>query len=198
MSLTYKGEKILNVPNAISFYRLIMFPVILTLALLGYELLFVILFCINLISDMLDGLIARIFNQVTRFGAQLDYLADTGSYILALYGVFTFRWAEIQPHAWFLYIFIAILVISYIVAIIRFGKIPGLHIFSVVSSGYVQGTFFFVLFAWGFIPWFYYIAIGWGILAYIEKTIILLIIDDIKRGIKGLYWLRKKKTEHKS
>jgi cardiolipin synthase (CMP-forming) len=198
MSLTYKGEKILNVPNAISFYRLIMFPVILTLALLGYELLFVILFCINLISDLFDGLIARIFNQVTRFGAQLDYLADTGSYILALYGVFTFRWVEIQPHAWFLYIFIAILIISYIVSLIRFGKIPGLHIFSVVSSGYVQGTFFLVLFAWKFIPWFYYIAIGWGILAYIEKTIILLIIDDIKRGIKGLYWLRKKETEHKS
>lgn len=198
MPLTYKSEKILNVPNAISFYRLIMFPVILTLAILGHETLFVILFCINLISDILDGLIARIFNQVTRFGAQLDYLADTGSYILALYGIFTFRWDEIQPHAWFLYIFIAILVISYIISIIRFGKIPGLHIFSVVSSGYVQGAFFFVLFAWGFIPWFYYIAIGWGILAYIEKTIILLVTDDIKRGIKGLYWLRKKGPRKKS
>ena len=198
MSLIYKGENILNVPNAISFYRLIMFPVILTLALLGYELMFVILFCINLISDMLDGLIARTFNQVTRFGAQLDYLADSGSYILALYGVFTFKWTEIQPHAWLLYIFIAILVISYIVSIIRFGKIPGLHIFSVVSSGYVQGSFFFVLFAWGFIPWFYYIAIGWGILAYIEKTIILLKIDNIKRGVKGLYWLRKEEQKQKS
>ena len=198
MSLIYKGENILNVPNAISFYRLIMFPVILTLALLGYELMFVILFCINLISDLFDGLIARIFNQVTRFGAQLDYLADTGSYILALYGVFTFKWAEIQPHAWFLYIFIAILIISYMVSLIRFGKIPGLHIFSVVSSGYVQGTFFFVLFAWEFIPWFYYIAIGWGILAYIEKTIILLIINDIKRGVKGLYWLIKEEQKQKS
>lgn len=198
MSLTYKGEKILNVPNTISFYRLIMFPVILTLALLGYELLFVILFCINLISDLLDGLTARIFNQVTRFGAQLDYLADTGSYILALYGVFVFKWTDIQPHAWLLYIFIAILVISYIVSVIRFRKIPGLHIFSVVSSGYVQGTFFFVLFAWEFIPWFYYIAIGWGILAYIEKTIILLKIDNIKRGVKGLYWLRKEEQKQKS
>ena len=198
MSLTYKGEKILNVPNTISLYRLIMFPVILTLAILGYELMFVILFCINLISDLFDGLIARIFNQVTRFGAQLDYLADTGSYILALYGVFTFKWAEIQPHAWFLYIFIAILIISYMVSLIRFGKIPGLHIFSVVSSGYVQGTFFFVLFAWEFIPWFYYIAIGWGILAYIEKTIILLIINDIKRGVKGLYWLIKEEQKQKS
>lgn len=191
MQLIYRGEDILNIPNAISFYRLIMFPVVLVLALTGYEQLFVILLCINLISDILDGFLARTLNLVTRFGAALDNLADIGTYILALYGIFAFRWTAIQSHVWLLYLFLAIFVLSYLVAFFRFGKIPGLHLYSAVSAGYLQGTFFFVLFVWGFNLWFYYIAVGYGVLAYIEKIIILLIVDDIKPGIKGLYWLMK-------
>lgn len=193
MQIMMKGENVLNVPNVISFYRLIMFPVILVLALMKHQQLFVILLSINLVSDILDGFIARTFNLVTRFGAALDNLADMGTYALALYGIFAFKWTEIQPHAWFLYLFLAVFVLSYLVAFARLGKIPGLHLYSAVSAGYVQGIFFFVLFVWGFNAWFYYIAIGWGIVAYIEKIIVLMIVDDIKPGIKGLYWLLKSK-----
>lgn len=192
MQLLFKNENILNIPNAISFYRLIMFPVILILAVMGYEKLFVILLCINLVSDIIDGYTARKFNLVTRFGAALDNLADIGTYVLALYGIFTFKWSEIQSHAWFLYLFLTVFIISYLVAFVRFGKIPGLHMYSAVTAGYVQGTFFFVLFAWGFLPWFYYIAIGLGILAYSEKVLVLMKLDDIKPGVKGLYWVLKK------
>jgi phosphatidylglycerophosphate synthase len=197
MEIIYKGENILNVPNAISFYRLIMFPVILVLALLGYEQLFVILISINLVSDILDGFIARTFKLVTRFGAALDNLADIGTYILALYGIFAFRWQEIEPHAWLLYLFLAVFVLSYIVAFIRFGKIPGLHLYGAVAAGYIQGAFFFVLFVWGFNLLFYYIAVGWGVLAYIEKIFVLLTLDDIKPGVRGLYWLRLKNRNNK-
>jgi cardiolipin synthase (CMP-forming) len=189
MELLFRKENILNIPNAISFYRLIMFPVVLVLALLGYEKLFVILLCINLVSDIADGFIARKFNLVTRFGAALDNLADMGTYILALYGIFVFRWQEIQPHAWFLYLFLAVFAISYLVAFYRLGKIPGLHLYSAVTAGYLQGAFFFVLFALDFYAWFYYLAIGMGILAYTEKILVLLKLDDIRPGIKGLYWL---------
>lgn len=197
MEINYKGENILNVPNTISFYRLIMFPVILVLALMGYEQLFVILISINLVSDILDGFIARTFKLVTRFGAALDNMADIGTYILALYGIFAFRWQEIEPHAWLLYLFLAVFVLSYIVAFIRFGKIPGLHLYGAVAAGYIQGAFFFVLFVWGFNLLFYYIAVGWGVLAYIEKIFVLLTLDDIKPGVRGLYWLRLKNRNNK-
>lgn len=195
MKLTVKGENILNVPNAISFYRLIMFPVILALAIAGNEKWFVILICISLVSDILDGAIARFFNVQTRFGAGLDNLADIGTYILALYGLFRFRWEPVEPHAWFLYLFLAVFVLSYIVSFARFQKIPGLHLYGGVSAGYVQGLFFFVLFVWGFIPWFYYFAIGWGIIAYIDKILVLLYTDEIRSGLKGYYWVVKEQKQ---
>lgn len=187
-----KGEKIINVPNFISLYRLLVFPVILYMALTGRESTFVILLCISLISDVLDGNIARYFKLQTNFGAALDNLADICTYVVALLGLFVFKWSDIEPHAWILYIFLGFFILSYIIAFYRFGKIPGLHLYSAVSTGYIQSIFFFILFVFGFYTWMYYLAIGWGVIAYIEKILVLLKLDDIKIGVKGLYWLLKK------
>jgi len=41
----------------------------------------------------------------------------------------------------------------------------------------------------------YYFAISWGIIAYLEKILVLLKLDDIKSGVKGLYWLLKKERK---
>jgi len=97
--IIYKGENILNVPNLISLYRLLAVPVILYLALTGREKTFVVMLSISLISDVLDGNIARYFKLQTHFGAALDNLADMGTYAMALLGIFLFRWTEIGPHA---------------------------------------------------------------------------------------------------
>lgn len=187
-----KGENVLNIPNLISLYRLLAFPLILYFALTGQQKLYVIFLCISLISDVLDGNIARLFKLQTKFGAALDNLADICTYAMALLGLFVFKWTEIEPHALILYIFLTVFVLSYFVAFFRFGKIPGLHLYSAVSAGYVQSVFFFILFVFGFYSWMYYLAVGWGVVAYVEKIIVLYKLDDIKIGVKGLYWLLKK------
>lgn len=184
-----RGENVLNVPNLISLYRLLAFPVILFMALTNRETTYVVLLCISLVSDALDGSIARRFNLQTKFGAALDNLADICTYAMAVLGLFLFKWEEIEPHALILYIFFAFFIVSYIIAFVRFQKIPGLHLYSAVSAGYIQSIFFFILFVFGFYPIIYYIAIGWGAVAYFEKCLVLLRLDDIKRGVKGLYWL---------
>lgn len=193
--ITVRGEKIINVPNFISLYRLLVFPVIFYMLLTGQEDWYVILLCISLVSDVLDGNIARIFKLQTNFGAALDNLADICTYAMAMLGLFVFKWTEIEPHAWLLYLFLGLFLLSYIVAFVRFKKIPGLHLYSAVSAGYIQSAFFFVLFVFGFYTWMYYVAVIWGIVAYTEKILVLLKLDDIKIGVKGLYWLLKKQKE---
>jgi cardiolipin synthase (CMP-forming) len=193
--LIIKGESVLNVPNLISLYRLLIFPVILFLALNGRENWFVVLLCISLVSDVLDGNIARYFKLQTNFGAALDNLADIFTYAMAILGLFVFKWTDIEPHVWFLYLFLGVFILSYFVSFFRFGKIPGLHLYSAVLAGYVQSIFFFVLFVFGFYTWMFYIAVGWGLLAYIEKILVLIRLNDIKIGVKGLYWLMKTETE---
>jgi cardiolipin synthase len=192
-----RKERILNVPNLLSGYRLLAFPVTLFFAVRGDERTFVVLICISLVTDVLDGFIARTFHLVTRFGGALDNLADLGTYVAALYGVFAFRWDAIRPHVWILYVFLAALLFSYSVAWIRFRKMPGLHLYSGMVKATLQGVFFFVLFAFGFRPWLFYLAAGWGILAYIEKTAVLFLLEDIVPNTKGLYWLLKKQRERR-
>ena len=186
-----KGENIINIPNLLSLYRLLAFPVILFMVLTCRESWFVILICISLVSDILDGNIARIFKLQTNFGAALDNLADILTISVAILGMFIFKWTELEPHIWFLYIFLGIFLISYIIAFIRFKKIPGLHLYGAVIACLLQGIFLFVLFAIGFYPWLYYLSLGWGILAYIGKCLVLMKLDDIRIGVKGLYWLLK-------
>ncbi len=193
MKLIIKNENVINVPNAISLYRLVMFFPIMVFAFTNNETLFVILFCINLVSDIIDGFIARHYNLATRFGAGLDNLADMGLFISAIYGIVQFKWEEIEPHLSILYIFFSLLLLTIIISLFKFKKMPGLHLYLSVSSAYLQGIFFFILFAWGFFPWLFYLALGIGIIAYIEKLFVLLLIDDIKAGTKGLYWLLKKR-----
>ncbi len=65
---------------------------------MGEEGLFAIFFCINLVTDILDGLIARVYNMQTELGVKLDSLADMGLYINTLIGGFIFRWDVVEPH----------------------------------------------------------------------------------------------------
>jgi len=77
----FDGRSVLrNIPNALSSYRLIMAPVLALLALTRHEEPFVVLIIISLITDILDGLIARGFQIQTSFGAKLDSIADDATW----------------------------------------------------------------------------------------------------------------------
>lgn len=183
----------LTIPNILSFYRIIAFPVILFFILKENEKLFVILLVVNLFTDILDGFIARKFNMQTDFGARLDSIADVGTYILAVTGIFVFKSTDFAPHLISFIIFISLFVGSNILSLIKFKRFPSLHLYSWKIGGYIQGAFLFVLFVFDFYVAFYYFMIVWGILAFLEHIVIQLIIKEMKSNAKGLYWVLKKK-----
>lgn len=185
----------LNVPNILSLYRLASFPFGLYLAVSGQEQIFVWLICINLVTDILDGLIARTFNLQTEIGARIDSLADVGTYILAILGVFMFKFEEFSPHWLSFGVFIGMFLMTNIVSLIKFGRFPSLHLYSLKIGGYIQGTFFFVLFVFDFYTYFYYFMIAWAITAFTEHIVIQLIITKMRSNAKGLYWVLKDKNK---
>lgn len=65
-----------NLPNTITIFRILCVPVFVNFLIydrFGYALA---VFATAVVSDGLDGLIARLFNQRTRLGMYLDPLAD--------------------------------------------------------------------------------------------------------------------------
>ena len=183
----------LNIPNILSLYRIVAFPFGLFFLFNHYEQWFVWLICINLITDILDGWIARTFNMQTEIGARIDSLADMGTYILALSGVFVFKYVEFEPHFLSFGIFIGLFIASYVFSLIKFGRFPSLHLYSNKIGGYIQGFFFFTLFVFDFYTPFYYFMVTWGIASFTEHLIIQMVIKEMKSNAKGLYWILKER-----
>jgi CDP-diacylglycerol--glycerol-3-phosphate 3-phosphatidyltransferase len=161
-----------------------------------YEQVFTWLICISLVTDILDGLIARTFNMQTEIGAKLDSIGDIGTYIGAIIGVFVFKYSEFEPHLLSFFVFIGLFVSANLLALIKFGKSASLHLYSSKIGGYIQGFFFFTLFVFDFYTPFYYVMITWGIASFMEHITIQLIIKEMKSNAKGLYWVLKERKEN--
>ncbi len=62
--------------NKITMFRLALIPVFLLLAYLGHRWAALAVFILASLSDLLDGYIARHYNQISNFGKFMDPLAD--------------------------------------------------------------------------------------------------------------------------
>lgn len=183
-----------NLPNLISLYRLLMFPVILVFAYNSWEQLFTWFFCINLVTDILDGFIARRFKLQTEFGARLDSIADLGTYILSFTGIFVFKSEELAPHYITLFLFMGLFVLCEVLPLFRYGRFPSFHLYSWKVGGYIQGIWFFSLFAFGFWEPYYYVMLTSGYLAFSEHLILQFMLKEPRSNLKGLYWVLKNKV----
>lgn len=191
------SKKNINLPNVISALRLLAFPLILFMAVTGRETTFAVLIIISLLSDVLDGLLARLLKKETEFGARLDSLADFSTYILVVTGILMFKKEDFAPHIVSFSVFLGLLMTALTLSLIKFGRFPSLHLYSWKIGGYIQGFFFFILFGFGFFTPLYYVTIVWGMLAFLEHIIIQLIIPEMKSNARGLYWVLKERRSHK-
>ena len=83
-------DRLLTIPNALSFLRLLAVPVFGWLILAGHDLAAVILLAVSGATDWLDGFLARTLHQTSLLGARLDPVADR-LYILTAVVVMTIR-----------------------------------------------------------------------------------------------------------
>ena len=192
-----KKSELWTIPNLISAYRLFIDPLILYFIISGKENLFAIFLVINLITDALDGYIARRFHMETELGARLDAFADNFTYVLAFIGMVVFKMEDFRPHLVSFIIFISMLVSTVIVSLIKFRKFPSYHLYTTKISGYIQAFFFICLFTIGFIPAFYYFVIAWGIMGAVECIVLDLILPEMRSNVKGLYWVLKERKNEK-
>lgn len=187
-------DKVINLPNLLSFYRILVFPLILWFIFNGHEALFAVFIIINLFTDVLDGFIARAFNLQTEFGARIDSIGDMGTYTLAFLGLFTFKLDELMPHITPLIIFIVLCIALVVISLVKFGRLPAFHMYSWKIGGYIQGAFFFTLFVFDFYAPLYYFMIIWAIIAALEHIAVQIAIPELYSNVKGLYWVLKNRN----
>lgn len=178
-----------NIPNILSLYRLLMFPFLLFLIIQGNSDLFIVLFSINLITDILDGFIARKFNLSSDFGAKLDSMADFGSFILAFTALINFHPYLFEGSSLKWIIAYSATYITYtLISQIKYGRpATGLHLWSSKIAGYFQGIFILSLFVIGFNPTYFYITMLIGIISLVECIVINILSSVPILNAKTIY-----------
>ena len=95
-------KQIWSIPNLLSFFRILLIPVMVTLYVKGRTVAALCVFAVSAASDIVDGQIARRCNMVTDLGKMLDPLADKLTQGAALICV-----ARAHPQLFFLLGFMA-------------------------------------------------------------------------------------------
>lgn len=80
-------RKEVNASNALTLLRLVSGPVVFFLILKGLNIPALILFFFALVTDVVDGYLARKFQMETVFGEHLDRWADKLLYGFVLFGI---------------------------------------------------------------------------------------------------------------
>lgn len=192
--MTVSQDNVFTVPNLVSFYRLAMAPVLVALALYDERTLFIVLLCISFATDVLDGLIARIWHLSTALGARLDSIADELTFLAALVGVLRFEYEALQPHIGMLYVYFGFLALAALIPAIKFKKLPSFHLYSFKANALLQGILIVTLLVFGFSAALYYFTLGFGILACLEAIGVSLVIDEPISNARSLFWVLRRRN----
>jgi CDP-diacylglycerol--glycerol-3-phosphate 3-phosphatidyltransferase len=177
----------------LSAYRILALPFIVWSIVQGDKHLYITLLSINLITDILDGLIARTFHLETELGARLDSLADIGTYLMAFSGMIVLEWDFVSAHAAVFCTVMTLYITPQIISLLRFRRTTSFHLYSSKLTGYVQGIFMFMYFLFGCPLWYFYFMICVSCIAYTEALILVISLPQLRSNVKGLYWMIRDK-----
>ena len=185
-STTPGREPLLTVPNLLCAFRLFTSPLLVVLAWFELSSWCLGLFVILLLTDWLDGKIARWLKQETLFGTRLDSFADMTFYGCVLLALVALRTEMMRQEA----IWIALALSSYAVSVaagwIKFDRVPSYHTRLAKTSWLLVGVGVVSAFAGGTI-WLFRLALGTVVLTNLEATAITLVLPEWRVNVSWLF-----------
>ena len=188
-------NEIVNLPNAVSFLRLLMAPVLFYFALTQQPDWFIATLLFAEFTDVLDGFLARTLNQITEMGSHLDSWGDFVIY------------SSIAVCAWILWpaillrelLYFMIIVLSFtlptVVGFMKFRRFTSYHTWSVKLAVLVTVIGYILLFT-GLADWPFRLAALFCLYAAIEEIAITLLIHhehvDVRSVWQALAYRRNK------
>jgi CDP-diacylglycerol--glycerol-3-phosphate 3-phosphatidyltransferase len=184
-----------QIPNLISFSRIISVPVLIGLALQERAEPFKWLLLAALLSDILDGLIARTFSLASTLGATLDSIGDSLLMIAAAVGVWIFHPDFIREYGLTVVLVLGLWLLEMVVSFWRYGRLSSFHAYSVRVGAYLLGIFVMVLFIWGFNTWLFYATVVVNVFGYLEEFVLLWLLPEWSPNARGVYWVLRSRRE---
>ena len=188
---------IYSIPNILSFLRLGLVPVLIGLALVKAGQLFLWVLAFSLLSDVLDGYLARKLNQVSELGAKLDSWGDVLTYASMIFGLFSIWPSIFADQAPFLFAAMLSFTVPVAVALRKFGGYPSYHTWGAKIAAVLIAPAYYVLILYGYDD-FFRLVILFHILVAIEEMIITIILKQRRSNVRSvLSLLRELSTQDK-
>lgn len=128
-----------HVPNLLSAFRIATVPVLLWLAWRGATPAFLVLFGLALLSDVLDGVVARRFGLETELGARLDQWADFALWVSFPLGAW-WLWPEVvRREAPYVVLALVCLLLPTAIAWVKYREVPGYHTWTAKTDAVAMG-----------------------------------------------------------
>jgi phosphatidylglycerophosphate synthase len=178
-----------HLPNAISSARLLATPILLFAVHTKNLDLFKWLLLGCLLSDILDGLLARVFHLSSPLGAFLDSTADMLVTGIGVLGLYVFQRPVIAEHWIPLASVLFLYLVEVCIALWRYRRISSFHTILVRLAAYAQGIFVMSLFLWGYVPLLLYATTVVSVIAYSEELVLLFLLPEWTANVRGIYWV---------
>lgn len=182
-------RRLRHVPNALSTARLLAAGPLVVLAWLRLEHAYTVLLIAALLSDILDGWLARRLALQSRLGASLDSAGDVTTLACAAIGLAVFHADVWREHAFAIGAVLAGWVIECALALLRYRRLSSFHTYASKAAGYALGAFVIVLFGFGFVAGLFYAAVALSIASTLEELLLLWRLPEWQADVRGLYWV---------
>jgi CDP-diacylglycerol--glycerol-3-phosphate 3-phosphatidyltransferase len=179
-------EMLLNIPNLLSIFRIIAAPFLLLVAYLEMPTIFFILFGLMLLSDALDGIIARALNQTSELGARLDSYGDILTYLSIPLAVW-WLWPEIVKEEMpYIAVAIGLFILPAFFSLAKFGKLASYHTWVTKVSAVLMsvGVVLLIVFKSSLL---FHIAVVFLAIVSVENIAITLILVKQKTDIYSIW-----------
>lgn len=185
----------LTLPNLLTGFRFVAAVGLLWLAWYGYGIAFMVLLALAFLTDLLDGLAARLTGQVSHFGAMLDSTADVVTYLTTAIGCW-WLWPDVvRRELIFVVLIVASCLLPAIVGFSKFGCFTSYHTWGVKIAAASMGLSLYVLFFGGSaIP--FRVAAVICILAALEEIALTLLLPESESNVHSI-WHILKRSYHK-
>ncbi|HEY8034219.1 MAG TPA: CDP-alcohol phosphatidyltransferase family protein [Methylobacter sp.] len=185
----------LTLPNLLTGFRFVAAPILLWLAWNGHAIAFMELLAVAFLTDLLDGMAARLTGQASQFGATLDSWADVITYLTIALCCW-WLWPDVVTRE-LLYVglIIASCLLPALAGMLKFGRFTSYHTWGVKIAAAAMGLTLYVLFLDG-PSWPFRIASIICMLAAIEEIMITLLLPEPESNLRSVWDVLKRSVRN--
>ncbi len=180
-----------HVPNALSLARIVCAPVLVLMALAGEQAIYTWVLVPALLTDAVDGWIARACGLQSRLGASLDSLGDSLLWCAGLAGLLAFQRDVLAANRWLIGAVVAAWMLENVLAWLRYRRLSSFHTVLSKIAGVLLSVYIGVLFLFGHWDALLWLAAVASLLASAEEIWLLALLPEWRADVKGVWWLRR-------